>query len=110
MGGNSNTSGDVNSAIANSYDVQSSEIVTQSVSEAFAAVDIAGYNYAANRYLMDKELFPNRVICGSETFPKDIANNWKLVKENGHVIGDFTWTGWDYLGESGLGRITYSEG
>ena len=24
--------------------------------------------------------------------------------ENPHVIGDFTWTGWDYLGEAGIGR------
>ncbi|MEH7492604.1 glycoside hydrolase family 2 TIM barrel-domain containing protein [Neobacillus niacini] len=103
--------GDVNTAMANAFDmikrVQAHELVTYSVAESFSAVDIAGYNYADNRYVMDKELFPNRVICGSETFPRDIANNWKLVKENGHVIGDFTWTGWDYLGESGLGRITY---
>src|SRR5439155_2264127 len=24
-----------------------------------------------------------------------------------HVIGDFTWTGWDYLGEAGIGRVQY---
>jgi beta-galactosidase len=111
MGGS--VQGDVNGAMANAFDmikrVQSHEVVTQVVAESFAAVDIAGYNYADNRYVNDKELFPNRVICGSETFPKDIANNWKLVKENGHVIGDFTWTGWDYLGESGIGRVTYGE-
>jgi beta-galactosidase len=109
----SNTSGDVNSAMSDASEmmknVQAHDVVTHAVAESFAVVDIAGYNYADNRYVMDKELFPNRVICGSETFPKDIANNWKLVKENGHVIGDFTWTGWDYLGESGLGRIVYDE-
>jgi beta-galactosidase len=104
---------DVNTAMANAFDmikrVQAHEFVTHSVAESFAAVDIAGYNYADNRYVMDKELFPNRVIVGSETFPRDIANNWKLVKENGHVIGDYTWTGWDYLGESGLGRVVYND-
>ncbi|WP_138750754.1 glycoside hydrolase family 2 TIM barrel-domain containing protein [Paenibacillus sinopodophylli] len=89
--------------------VNKSELVTNATSESFAAVDVAGYNYADSRYEMDKELFPNRIICGSETFPKDIADNWKLVKENGHVIGDFTWTGWDYLGESGIGKISYEE-
>jgi beta-galactosidase len=107
----SNMQGDVNTAMANAFDmikrVQAHELVTHSVAESFAAVDIAGYNYADNRYVMDKELFPNRVICGSETFARDIVGNWKLVKENGHVIGDYTWTGWDYLGESGLGRVTY---
>ena len=25
------------------------------------------------------------------------------------MIGDFTWTGWDYLGEAGIGRTVYSE-
>jgi beta-galactosidase len=105
--------GDINSLMANIDEVmkpiQSSEIVTNSTAESFAVVDIAGYNYADNRYVTDKELFPNRIICGSETFPKDIANNWKLVKENGHVIGDFTWTGWDYLGEVGIGKMEYEE-
>ena len=30
---------------------------------------------------------------------------WRLVLDNPHVIGDFTWTGWDYLGEAGIGRV-----
>ncbi|MEK4459488.1 MULTISPECIES: glycoside hydrolase family 2 TIM barrel-domain containing protein [Paenibacillus] len=110
---NRSATGDVNTLIADASDmmknIQSLEVVTQSTAESFAAVDIAGYNYADNRYVTDKGLFPNRIICGTETFPKDIANNWKLVKENGHVIGDFTWTGWDYLGEVGIGKIVYDE-
>jgi beta-galactosidase len=108
----SHVSGDLNSAMANAGEsmkrAQQSQLVTKLVAESFAAVDIAGYNYADNRYVMDKELFPNRIIVGSETYPRDIANNWKLVMENGHVIGDFTWTGWDYLGEAGIGK-PYSE-
>ncbi|RRJ64602.1 glycoside hydrolase family 2 protein [Paenibacillus oralis] len=100
-------SGDVNTAMANAGTAmkraQTSELVTKAVAESFAAVDIAGYNYADNRYVMDRALFPNRVIVGSETFPRDIAANWKLVKENGYIIGDFTWTGWNYLGEAGIG-------
>lgn len=104
---------DVNSFMANlssfTKGIMGMDVVTHSTAESFAAVDIAGYNYADNRYQTDKDLFPNRVICGSETFPRDIANNWKLVKENGHVIGDFTWTGWDYLGEAGLGKTVYDE-
>ena len=34
-----------------------------------------------------------------------IVGNWQLVQALGHVIGDFTWTGWDYLGEVGIGRL-----
>lgn len=104
-------SGDVNSVMSDITGMVralvTSDMVTYSTAEAFAAVDIAGLNYGDARYEMDKQLFPNRVIVGSETYPRDIAGNWKLVKENGHVIGDFTWTGWDYLGESGIGKCDY---
>ena len=31
-----------------------------------------GINYAESRYAMDRELFPHRVIVGSETFPRRI--------------------------------------
>ncbi|MNO14202.1 Beta-galactosidase [compost metagenome] len=87
----------------------SSEFCTKKTAESFAFVDVAGYNYAEARYVMDQELFPNRIIVGSETFPSAIDKNWNLVKENGHVIGDFTWAGWDYLGEAGIGRVHYDQ-
>jgi beta-galactosidase len=107
----SSMTGDVNSAMASISDMMKNvmrmEFVTNATAESYAVVDIAGYNYADCRYEEDKKLFSNRVICGSETFPQDIYNNWKLVKENGHVIGDFTWTGWDYLGEAGIGKTVY---
>jgi beta-galactosidase len=70
-------------------------------------LDVAGYNYAEVRYQSDADLFPSRVIVGSETFPDAIDRNWRLVLDHDHVIGDFTWTGWDYLGEVGIGRIEY---
>ncbi|MDQ8734267.1 glycoside hydrolase family 2 TIM barrel-domain containing protein [Paenibacillus sp. LHD-38] len=76
--------------------------------EAFAAVDFAGYNYMNGRYEMDKELYPNRIICGTETMPNDIDINWRMTKANSHIIGDFVWTGWDYLGEAGIGKIDYT--
>ena len=31
------------------------------------------------------------------------------MKDNDHVIGDFTWTGWDYLGETGIGATRYAD-
>lgn len=88
-------------------DIITSELAANRTAESFGYVDVAGYNYAETRYLMDRELYPNRVIVGSETFPPMIDKNWKQVKENSHIIGDFTWTGWDYLGEIGLGRVKY---
>lgn len=75
--------------------------------EAFASLDIGGYNYAASRYVIDKELHPDRVIVGSETLPKNLYKNWQLVKKLPYVTGDFMWTGWDYLGEAGIGTVRY---
>ncbi len=90
--------------------IASSPLVTERTEESFAVLNAAGINYGDGRYAMDHELFPNRVIVGTETFPTHIAVNWQLVTDLPHVIGDFTWTGWDYLGESGIGRVAYSDG
>lgn len=74
---------------------------------AIAALDIGGYNYAASRYEKEPSLHPERVIVGSETLPKSLFHNWQMVKRLPYVIGDFMWTGWDYLGESGIGTVRY---
>lgn len=87
--------------------ISSSELVSERTAESFAVLDVAGMNYAEARYALDRELFPNRVILGTETFPTRIAGNWELVGRHSHVIGDFTWTGWEYLGEVGIGRPQY---
>ena len=86
-----------------------SELVTTSTEESASVLDIVGFNYAESRYELDRELFPNRVIVGSETFPSRIEKMWQLVDRLPHVIGDFTWTGWDYLGEAGIGRVDYTD-
>ncbi len=74
---------------------------------AFAALDIGGYNYATSRYEMEGSVHPERVIVGSETLPKNLYTNWQLVKKLPYLCGDFMWTGWDYLGESGIGTTRY---
>lgn len=70
-------------------------------------LDIVGHNYSEDLYVESRMRFPKRVVYGSETFPLKIDSLWKLVLENSHVIGDFSWTAMDYLGESGLGRVTH---
>lgn len=62
-------------------------------------MDVIGYNYMTSRYLMDADKYPDRVMVGTETYPKQIAENWDVISKCPAVIGDFTWTGWDYLGE-----------
>lgn len=71
------------------------------------AVDIAGYNYMHNRYAPDLEKYPDRLIVGSETYAKYIVPMWRHIEKHHNVIGDFTWTGWDYLGETGIGNVSY---
>lgn len=79
----------------------------QATETAFSYLDVGGYNYAASRYELDRTLHPQRVIVGSETLPKNLYHNWQLVKKLPNVIGDFMWTGWDYLGEAGIGTVRY---
>lgn len=89
--------------------MNASTLVTESTEESAAVLDVVGFNYADSRYELDAELFPHRVIVGSETFPEKIDVMWSLVERLPHVIGDFTWTGWDYLGEAGIGRVDYTD-
>lgn len=73
-----------------------------------AVHDVAGYNYHLHSAPDDHERVPSRMIVHTESYPKDAFVNWKLVQENNYVIGDFVWTGIDYLGEAGIGRTFYS--
>jgi beta-galactosidase len=85
-------------------------VVGENTEEAFAHLDAAGYNYMFTRFEMDGERYPNRVIVATETHPGTVDRGWAGVTGNAHVIGDFTWTGWDYLGEAAIGRIAYGDG
>ena len=77
--------------------------------DAFAAMDIAGYNYGINRYKKDLKKYPDRLILGSETFCSDAYAFWEIAKDNPRIIGDFVWSGWDYIGETGLGGAEFSD-
>lgn len=62
-------------------------------------MDILGYNYMTSRYERDASAYPDRIMIGTETFPRQIAENWAVITRCPAVLGDFTWTGWDYMGE-----------
>jgi beta-galactosidase len=83
--------------------------VTRNAAETFSYLDVAGYNYMEPRYASDGEADPHRVLVGTETYPMAIDSGWAKVRALPHVIGDFTWTGWDYLGEAGIGRTEYRD-
>lgn len=73
-------------------------------------LDVLGLNYGTCRYEQDAKRDPNRLYVGSETFSHGIYKNWSLVQKYPQIIGDFVWTGWDYLGEAGTcGSWDYTE-
>nr|WP_302592684.1 glycoside hydrolase family 2 TIM barrel-domain containing protein [uncultured Marvinbryantia sp.] len=77
--------------------------------DAFAAMDVAGYNYGIRRYEHDLKKYPKRIIVGSETFCSDAYTFWETAKKHPRVIGDFVWSGMDYLGEAGIGSWEYKD-
>lgn len=77
--------------------------------DAFANMDIAGYNYGLFRYKHDLKKYPKRLILGSETFCKDAYSFWEIAKKNPRIIGDFVWAGMDYIGEIGEGAAEYQD-
>jgi beta-galactosidase len=70
-------------------------------------LDVVGYNYLIKRYDADGAKFPERVMCGTETFPHWAFDFWSTTDRLPYLIGDFVWTSIDYLGESGIGQVSF---
>jgi beta-galactosidase len=80
----------------------------------FAALDIAGYNYAAggdhgesSLYAFDNARVPQRIMAGTESYPLEAFSSWMEVIDHPFVIGDFVWTAFDYIGEASIGWRGY---
>lgn len=80
----------------------------------FAALDVAGYNYASggdhnqkNLYEIDHERLPKRIMVGTESYPLEAFGSWMDVVDHSYVIGDFVWTAFDYIGEASIGWRGY---
>ena len=63
------------------------------------ALDVTGYNYQEFRYAADHKKYPKRIIYGSENGMS--LGAWEAVAANDYVIGQFLWTGFEYMGEAG---------
>lgn len=81
-------------------------------------LDVAGYSYIysdnsgagdVNKRDKYKELYEqnNGLMCGMASYPLDMADIWSYIGVTPYVIGDFSYTGIDYLGSAGLGRTVY---
>ena len=69
--------------------------------------DIVGYNYMMHMAEGDHERVPERVMMQTESYPNDAWQNYERTMAHPYIIGDFVWTGLDYIGESGIGRWYY---
>jgi beta-galactosidase/beta-glucuronidase len=63
------------------------------------ALDVVGYNYQEYRYKSDHVKYPERILYGSEN--SITLKAWQAVAENDFIMGQFLWTGIEYLGEAG---------
>ena len=71
---------------------------------AFELLDVGGYNYQWKEYEKDHARAPRRVMVATESTTLEAFDYWSAVERLPYLIGDFVWTGLDYLGEVGLGR------
>ncbi|MFW6290244.1 MAG: glycoside hydrolase family 2 TIM barrel-domain containing protein, partial [Mariniphaga sp.] len=77
----------------------------QDTEPVFELLDVHSYNYQWQKYEADHAAFPNRIMIGTESVAGEAFENWSMVEKHPYVIGDFVWTGMDYLGESGIGSF-----
>lgn len=84
-------------------------LLTEALEGCSSSSDIIGLNYLTGRHVLEHELHPNKTVVGTETYPADIVRLWGIVKRYPHVLGDFTWIGYDYLGEAGCGIFHYDD-
>jgi beta-galactosidase len=68
-----------------------------------ALLDVVGYNYGHLKYENDHKIYPERIMYTSEFNPPLSLQNWQKVEELPYVIGNFSWTAMDYIGEAGTG-------
>lgn len=72
-------------------------------------LDVVGYNYMEDKYEKDHALYPQRVILGTENYPKEVGLHWPMIEKLPYVLGEFTWTACDYIGEAGIGKGVFVE-
>lgn len=72
-----------------------------------STLDVPGFNYSRAAYNDERFRGIDGVVYGSESYPSKALDYWRDVEKYPWVIGDFVWTAWDYIGESGIGWYGY---
>lgn len=67
------------------------------------SLDVVGYNYQLKDHVRDHADNPGMVIMSTEQYAADIHDGWRMTEDNPWMLGEFVWTGIDYIGEVGVG-------
>ncbi len=82
-----------------------------------ANLDVDGYNYfiggpydpmqrdsaTTHRYESEHAKHPHKLFMATEYYPSAALENWDATEKYPYVIGGFSWTAMDYIGEANIG-------
>lgn len=85
-----------------------------------ANLDVDGYNYfiggkydpmqrdsaTIHRYESEHAQHPQKLYMATESYPSAALENWDAAEKYPFVIGGFSWTAMDYIGEANIGGPT----
>ena len=80
-------------------------------------LDVDGYNYfiggkydpmqrdsaTTHRYESEHAKHPQKLYMATESYPSAALENWNAAEKYPYVIGGFSWTAMDYIGEANIG-------
>ena len=92
--------------------LDTSRFITQALTASFAGkageaaraqLDVTSYNYSFKAVTKDHETYPDLTFTTTETHSADSYDIREHMDANPAYMGEFLWTGMDYLGEVGCG-------
>ncbi len=72
------------------------------------SMDIVGQNYRENELVAAHQNNPSRIVMGTENGHGQAA--WLALRDNPFMVGQFLWTGFDYLGEADWPALVNGQG
>lgn len=72
------------------------------------SMDIVGQNYRENELVAAHESKPSRIVVGTENGHGQEA--WLALRDHPFMMGQFLWTGFDYLGEADWPALVNGQG
>lgn len=92
--------------------VDTSRFITQALTASFAGqkgeaaraqLDVTSYNYSFHAVEKDHQTYPELTFLTTETHTADAYDIWEHMQRNPAYMGEFVWTGMEYIGEVGSG-------